>query len=174
MLILSLLWYFVVLNYKRGKHTPQRKLISFLRLKLIYTSLISTQATCFMDIDGNSRHSHTIVSLVNVITVPINKGQKSVVMKSIHIRCSEWKKKSNKKLSPNIYHANILKERIQYNAYYKDIATREQFSKVSTWACYTASNSFPCQNKLNTNSEIEKNVPWSCDTQERHWSYLEC
>lgn len=36
------------------------------------------------------------------------------------------------------------------------------------------SNYFPFQkNKLNTNSEIE-NIPWSCDIQERHWSYLEC
>lgn len=42
------------------------------------------------------------------------------------------KKKSNKKLSPYIYYANILKERIQYNAYYKDTATREQFSEVLT------------------------------------------
>lgn len=27
---------------------------------------------------------------------------------------------------------NILKEKIQYNAYYKDTDTREQFSKVLT------------------------------------------
>lgn len=130
-LILQLLWYFLILNYKACKYTPQKKPTLFLRL--INTSLISLQAMWFMDIDRNSQQSHTIVCLVNVITIPINKGQKSVVMKSINMWSSELKEKKQKNTTfLPIYHANILKERIQYNAYYKDTDRREQFSKVLT------------------------------------------